>query len=145
MRTILSSLLAIAALSCAQNSQRTVVQTADAPAAIGPYSQGIESSGFVFVSGQIAIDPATNQLIEGGTAAQTDRALRNLEAVLRASGLTMAHVVKTTVYMTDLADFPAMNAAYERYFSKSPPARSTVQVSALPRGAKVEIEAVARR
>ncbi len=121
------------------------VQTSAAPAAVGPYSQAVKAGGWVFCSGQIALDPGSGALVCGGVAAETDRVLRNLTAVLEAAGLSPADVVKTTVFMTDLADFPAMNEVYARFFPSDPPARSTVQVAALPRGGHVEIEAIASR
>ncbi|MFQ3534868.1 MAG: RidA family protein [Aggregatilineales bacterium] len=120
-----------------------VVRTENAPAAIGPYSQAIIANGFIFCSGQIALDPATSALIEGDIAAQTERAIQNLRAVLEAAGSSLAHVVKTTVFLRDMADFAAMNAVYERFFSQNPPARSTVGNLDLPRGARFEIEAIA--
>jgi 2-iminobutanoate/2-iminopropanoate deaminase len=122
---------------------RQVVHTEGAPRAIGPYSQAIIANGFVFCSGQIALDPATGELIEGDVAAQTERAIQNLQAVLEAAGSSLAHVVKTTVFLQDMADFAAMNAVYGRFFSANPPARSTVGNLALPRGARFEIEAIA--
>lgn len=122
---------------------RETVSTVKAPAAIGPYSQAVRSGGFLFCSGQIPIDPATGKMVEGGIEAQTERVLRNLEAVLSAGGSTLESVVKTTVYLTDLADFPAMNAVYGKFFGQDPPARATVQVAKLPAGARVEIDAVA--
>lgn len=122
---------------------RETVSTGKAPAAIGPYSQAVRSGGFLFCSGQIPIDPATGKMVEGGIEAQTERVLRNLEAVLSAGGSTLESVVKTTVYLTDLADFPAMNAVYGKFFRQDPPARATVQVAKLPAGARVEIDAVA--
>ena len=123
---------------------RKAVASPDAPAAIGPYSQAIEIDGFVFCSGQIGLDPVTGQLLEG-IEEQAERALLNLEAVLAAVGLTMADVVKTSVFMADLSQFSLMNAVYTRHVVEPAPARSTVQVAALPRAALVEIEAVARR
>jgi 2-iminobutanoate/2-iminopropanoate deaminase len=122
---------------------RKTVSTGEAPAAIGPYSQAVSSGGFLFCSGQIPIDPATGKMVEGGIEAQTERVLKNLEAVLSAGGSTLATVVKTTVYLADMADFPAMNAVYGKFFGQAPPARATVQVAKLPAGAKVEIDAVA--
>ena len=122
---------------------RETVSTGKAPAAIGPYSQAVRSGGFLFCSGQIPIDPATGKMVEGGIEAQTERVLRNLEAVLSGGGSTLESVVKTTVYLTDLADFPAMNAVYAKFFRQDPPARATVQVAKLPAGARVEIDAVA--
>lgn len=124
-------------------AERSVVVSAGAPAAIGPYSQAIRAGRLVFVSGQIPIDPATGRLVEGGVAAQTQRVLESLQAVLEASGSGLGHVLKTTVYLTDLGGFAEVNEIYARFFPESPPARSTVQVAALPRGAGVEIEAVA--
>jgi 2-iminobutanoate/2-iminopropanoate deaminase len=123
---------------------RNVVATTAAPAAIGPYSQAIEIDGFLFCSGQLGIDPATGQLLEG-IEAQTERALVNLEGVLGAVGLTFGDVVKVNVFIADLANFAQMNAIYSRHIVAPPPARSTVQVAALPLHAMVEIEAVARK
>jgi 2-iminobutanoate/2-iminopropanoate deaminase len=123
---------------------RNVVATTAAPAAIGPYSQAIEIDGFLFCSGQLGIDPATGKLLDG-IEAQTERALVNLEAVLAAVGLTFGDVVKVNIFIADLANFAAMNGIYARHIVAPPPARSTVQVAALPLGAKVEIEAVARK
>ena len=124
---------------------RKVLSTDGAPKAIGPYSQGIDSGSLVFLSGQIPLDPATGQMVGGGIGEQTDRILKNLEAVLKASGLTLNHVVRTTVFLVDLGDFAAMNEVYARHFPKDPPARSTVQVAALPKGARIEIDAIALR
>ncbi len=123
--------------------ERTVVRTEQAPQAIGPYSQAIIAGGFVFVSGQIAIDPATGQIVEGDIGAMTRRIFANLKAVLEAAGSSLAKVVKTTVFLADMDDFQAMNAAYAEFFPENPPARSTVQVARLPRDARVEIEVVA--
>ena len=120
------------------------ISTAQAPAAIGPYSQAIHSGDLVFLSGQVPIDPATGELVGGDIAAQTERVLDNLGAVLTAAGCTFADVVKTTIYLVDLGDFQAVNATYARRFAAAPPARATVQVSALPKGARVEIDAIAR-
>ncbi len=122
---------------------KTVISTAEAPTAVGPYSQAIAAGPFVFCSGQIPLEPSTGTLIEGDVSGQTGRVLQNLAAVLRAHGLGMEHVVKTTVFMTDLAQFGEMNAAYAKHFPVDPPARSTIQVAALPKGANVEIEAIA--
>ncbi len=122
---------------------RQIVATEKAPRAIGPYSQAVISQGLVFVSGQIPLDPATGQMIEGDIAAQTERVLENLRAILEACGSSLERVVKTTVYLADLDDFPRMNEVYARYFPSAPPARATVEASRLPRGARVEIEAVA--
>ena len=122
---------------------KTVISTTEAPTALGPYSQAIGAGPFVFCSGQIPLEPETGALIEGDICAQTRRVLQNLAAVLRAHGLGTEHVVKTTVFMTDLANFAEMNSAYAEYFPVDPPARSTIQVAALPKGANVEIEAIA--
>lgn len=120
------------------------ISTADAPAAIGPYSQAIQSGDLVFLSGQVPIDPKTGELVGGDIAAQTERVLDNLEAVLTAAGAGFADVVKTTIYLVDLGDFQVVNQTYAKRFSAAPPARATVQVSALPKGARVEIDAIAR-
>lgn len=119
------------------------ISTSGAPAAIGPYSQAIAADGFVFCSGQIGIDPSTGELVEG-VESQADRALRNLAAVLDGAGCTMADVVKTTVLLVDIADFGAVNDVYARHMDDPPPARSTFAVGALPKGARIEIEAVAK-
>ena len=123
--------------------KREAVRTAGAPAAIGPYSQAVRAGGFLFCSGQIPLDPSTGKLADGGIEAQADRVLKNLEAVLNAGGATLRSVVKTTVYLVDLGDFPAMNGIYGRFFPEDPPARATVQVVKLPAGARVEIDAIA--
>jgi 2-iminobutanoate/2-iminopropanoate deaminase len=120
-----------------------LVSTPGAPQAIGPYSQAIVSQGFLFTAGQVALDPATGQLVAGGIAEQTSRALENLQAVLHAAGSDVSQVVKTTVFLVDMADFTAMNEVYGRVFGDHRPARSTVAVAALPRGALVEIEVIA--
>jgi 2-iminobutanoate/2-iminopropanoate deaminase len=119
------------------------VATAGAPKAIGPYSQGISVGGFVFTAGQVALDPKTGELVAGGVSEQTSRALENLSAILAAAGTSLSQVVKTTVFLVDMADFAAMNEVYGRAFGTHRPARSTVAVAALPRGARVEIEAIA--
>lgn len=124
---------------------RQVFSTTEAPAAIGPYSQAIQCGNLLFVSGQIPLDPTTGALVDGDISAQTERVMRNVNAILRAAGLSFAHVVKTTVYLKDLADFDAMNAVYAARMSSPPPARSTVQVARLPRDVKVEIEVIAAR
>ena len=121
-----------------------VIATPDAPAAIGPYSQAIKSGDLVFLSGQIPLDPKTGAMIDGPIAAQTERVLDNLEAVLKASGCTFANVVRTTIFLVDLGDFQVVNETYAKRFPSNPPARATVQVSALPKGARVEIDAIAR-
>ncbi len=121
------------------------VTTPNAPAAIGPYSQAVRSGDLLFLSGQIALDPATGKLVDGGIEPETERVIANLKAVLEAAGGSLSAVVKTTVFLTDLSHFQAFNTVYGKHFASSPPpARATVQVSALPRGALVEIEAVAR-
>jgi 2-iminobutanoate/2-iminopropanoate deaminase len=122
---------------------RERVQTDQAPAAIGPYSQAIRAGGFVFVSGQIPIDPATGQFISGGVAEQTRQVLKNLSAVLEAAGSGLDKVVKTTVFLQDMNEFAEMNEVYATFFSDAPPARATVAAAGLPRDARVEIEAVA--
>ena len=119
------------------------IHTEKAPAAIGPYSQGIVANGFLYTAGQIALDPATGQIVGGDVVAQAERVLANLSAVLDAAGLTWNDVVKTTVYLHDMNDFPRVNEAYARALGSARPARSTVQVAALPRGVLVEIDAVA--
>jgi len=124
---------------------RQVIATTDAPAAVGPYSQAIVAGDLVFCAGQGAIDPATQDLLLGTIEAETERTLRNLGAVLDAAGVGFADVVKTTVFLTDLGEFAAMNAVYATFFPDPPPARTTVQVAALPKGFRVEIEAIARR
>ena len=121
------------------------IQTPAAPAAIGPYSQAIAVDGWVFVSGQIPFDPATGQLVGGPVGVQTERVLANLDAILKAAGSSLGRVVRSTVYMVDLGAFDEMNAAYARAFGDHRPARSTVQVPALPRGAAVEIDVIARQ
>jgi len=122
---------------------KRVVSTASAPQAIGPYSQAVVAGPFVFTSGQIALDPATGAVVEGGVEAQTRRVLLNLEAVLTAAGASLSRAVKTTVFLKEMGDFPAMNGVYEEFFSSDPPARSTVQVARLPKDVLVEIEVVA--
>jgi 2-iminobutanoate/2-iminopropanoate deaminase len=120
-----------------------VVSTADAPGAIGPYSQAIKAGGMVFCSGQIPIDPATGQFVSDDVAEQTKQVLQNLEAVLKAAGCSFASVVKTTVFLADMGDFAAMNEVYSEIFNENKPARATVQAAGLPRDAKVEIECIA--
>ncbi len=122
---------------------RQRIQTDQAPAAIGPYSQAIKAGGFVFVSGQIPIDPNTGEFVAGGIAEQTERVLTNLAAVLEAAGSNLNQVVKTTVFLADMAEFAAMNEVYGKFFGDLPPARATVAAAGLPRNARVEIEAVA--
>lgn len=125
-------------------SPRTRFHSDQAPKAIGPYSQAVRlGSSPIFLSGQIPLDPATGALVEGDITVQTERVMKNLEAVLKAAGCTFDHVVRCGIFLTDLNDFSKVNEVYGRYFPVNPPARSTVQVSALPKGAKVEIDAVA--
>ena len=119
------------------------VSTGGAPKAIGPYSQGTMAGGFVFTAGQVALDPGTGEVVPGGIAEQTERVMQNLAAILQAAGTGLGQVVKTTVFLTDMADFTAMNEVYARAFGNHRPARSTVAVAGLPKGVKVEIEAVA--
>jgi 2-iminobutanoate/2-iminopropanoate deaminase len=119
------------------------ISTTSAPAAIGPYSQAIKAGGMVFLSGQIPLDPATGQMVEGEIAAQTERVMKNLGAVLEAAGCSFDDVVRTTIFLVNLGDFQVVNETYGRYFKGVPPARATVQVAALPRGSKVEIDAIA--
>lgn len=126
-----------------RKSTRSAVHTTGAPEPVGPYSQAIRSGNLVFAAGQVALDPATGQLVEGGIEAQTRRALNNLKAVLEAAGSSLERAVKTTVFMADLSQFAAMNAVYAEFFPSPAPARSTFQVAALPRGALVEIEVIA--
>lgn len=122
-----------------------VISTKNAPAAIGPYSQAIEANGFVYASGQLPIDPATGAFPEGGIKEQTRQSLLNAQAILREAGLDLSDVVKTTVLLNDIADFGAMNEVYSEFFSQPYPARSAFAVKALPKGALVEIECIARR
>jgi 2-iminobutanoate/2-iminopropanoate deaminase len=122
---------------------REVVFTKDAPLAIGPYSQAVKANGFVFVSGQVAFDPATQEIISGDIAAQTDRVLRNLSEILKAAGSGLDKVVRTTVFLKNMSDFAAMNGVYGKYFSSAFPARSTVEVARLPRDVQVEIDVIA--
>lgn len=124
---------------------KEIIATDRAPKAIGPYSQGVKAGGFVFFSGQIPLDPATGELKTGDIAGQTELVMSNIAAVLDAAGLTFADVVKTTIYLTSLADFATVNEIYGRRFPSDPPARSTVEVKGLPRGANVEIEVVAMK
>lgn len=121
----------------------THIHTTDAPAAIGPYSQGIVANGFLFTAGQIALDPASGEIVPGGVREQTERVMRNLSAVLAKAGAEWKDVVKTTVYLQDMNDFPDVNEVYGKALGDARPARSTVQVAALPRGVLVEIDAVA--
>jgi 2-iminobutanoate/2-iminopropanoate deaminase len=122
---------------------REVIATNAGPQAIGPYSQAVKANGFVFLSGQIALDPATQQLIDGDVSAQTERVLQNLSGILQAAGSSLAQVVKTTVFLKNMSDFTAMNEVYGRYFMQAPPARSTIEVARLPKDVLVEIDVVA--
>jgi 2-iminobutanoate/2-iminopropanoate deaminase len=122
---------------------KKIVSTRDAPAAVGPYSQAVRSGAILFCAGQIPLDPQSGQIVSDEISAQTKRVLENISAVLRAENLNFGHVVKTTIFLTDLGDFQTVNEIYASYFRENPPARSTVQVSALPKGARVEIEVIA--
>jgi 2-iminobutanoate/2-iminopropanoate deaminase len=122
---------------------RDVIATKEGPQAIGPYSQAIRANGFVFVSGQVAIDPATHQFVAGDVAAQTDRAIKNLAGILKAAGSSLQKVVRATVFLKNIDDFAAMNEVYGKHFSSAPPARSTVEVARLPKGALVEVDVIA--
>lgn len=123
---------------------RTAISTPHAPGAIGPYSQAIRTDGYLFCSGQLGLDPATGEFAAGDVGAQAEQALRNLTAVLEMAGLSFADVVKTTIFLADMADFATVNGIYARFVTDPPPARSTVAVAALPKGGRVEIEAIAR-
>jgi len=122
---------------------KEIIQTDNAPKAIGPYSQAIKANGLIFASGQIPIDPKTGQFVPGGITEQTEQVLKNLTAVIEAGGSSLSQVVKTTVFLADMQDFVAMNEVYGRFFAELPPARATVQAARLPRDARVEIEAIA--
>ncbi len=126
-----------------EGDMREVIATDDGPKAIGPYSQGIKANGFIFLSGQIPLDPSTQQLIPGNVAAQTERVLQNLAGILKAAGSSLQQVVKTTVFLKNMSEFAAMNEVYGRYFTEAPPARSTVEVARLPKDVLVEIEVIA--
>lgn len=119
------------------------VTSPDAPKPIGPYSQGVIAGGLLFVSGQIPLDPATGQMVEGDIAVQTERVLKNLLAVLKEAKMGPENIVKTTVFLASMGDFPKMNEVYERFLGKEPPARSTIEAAALPKGARVEIDLIA--
>ena len=120
-----------------------IISTPNAPAAIGPYSQAVVSNGFAFLSGQIPLDPAAGKIVDGDIAAQTERVLENLKALLEACGTSLTKVVKTTVYLTDMREFAKMNEVYARYFAENPPARATVEAARLPRDVRVEIDCIA--
>jgi 2-iminobutanoate/2-iminopropanoate deaminase len=126
-----------------EQAEREIVATDGAPAAIGPYSQGVVTGGFIFTAGQIPLDPETMKLVDGDIAVQTDRVMQNLSAVLTAAGSGLDRVVKTTCFLADLNDFAGFNAVYGRYFATNPPPRSTVQVAKLPLGSLVEVECIA--
>jgi 2-iminobutanoate/2-iminopropanoate deaminase len=123
---------------------KKIISTSDAPAAIGPYSQAIRSGNFIFCSGQIPLDPKSGEMVADDIGAQTRRVLDNISGLLKSEGLSLGDVVKTTIFLTDLGNFQIVNEIYGSYFNNQPPARSTVQVSALPKGAKIEIEVIAR-
>ncbi len=124
---------------------KTIINTDKAPAPVGPYSQAVESGGFLFCSGQIAINPTTNQVLTGPVEEQAKQVLENIKAVLDKAGMNFGNVVKTTIYLINMNDFTAVNEVYAKYFKEQPPARSTVAVSALPKGVHVEIEVLAKR
>ncbi len=123
--------------------KKKIIETKKAPAPIGPYSQAVQAGGFMFCSGQIPLDPATGQINTGSVAEQTELVMKNIEAVLTEAGLKFENIVKTTIFLTDMADFPAVNEVYGKRFQNEAPARSTVAVAGLPRGVKVEIEVTA--
>lgn len=122
---------------------KKIITTSEAPAAIGPYSQAIRVGEFLYTSGQISLDPNSMELITGNIEVETERVLKNIEAILNADGLRLNNIIKTTVYLTDLSEFSRMNQVYEKFFVETKPARACVQVAALPKGAKVEIDAIA--
>jgi len=122
---------------------KEIIATENAPQAIGPYSQAVRAGNMVFASGQIPLDPVTKEFVPGGIAEQTEQVLKNLKAVFAAAGVEMDQIIKTTVFLADMNDFPAMNEVYGKYFAENPPARATVQAARLPKDAKVEIEAIA--
>lgn len=124
---------------------KNIVKTDKAPAAIGPYSQAVRVGDFLYTSGQIGLDPVTGQLVEGGIEAQAERVMENLKAILEAAGMSFENVIKTQVFITNMGDFGKVNEVYGRYFKGNPPARSCVEVSALPRGALIEIELIAHK
>ena len=123
--------------------EKKPIQTSEAPSAIGPYSQAIRIGDFLYTSGQIALNPKNMEMMNGEIEEETEWVLKNIEAILKAGGLSLDHVIKTTVYLTDLDEFSRMNQVYEKFFEKTKPARACVQVAALPKGAKVEIDAIA--
>jgi 2-iminobutanoate/2-iminopropanoate deaminase len=123
--------------------EKKIIATSKAPAAIGPYSQAIRIGDFLYTSGQISLDPETMEMITGDIEVETEKVLKNIEAILKADGLNLNNIIKTTVYLTDLSEFARMNQVYEKFFADTKPARACVQVAALPKGAKIEIDAVA--
>ncbi|AIS52668.1 protein DfrA [Thermoanaerobacter kivui] len=124
---------------------KTIINTDAAPKAIGPYSQAIMVDGFLYTSGQIAIDPATGEFVEGGIEAQTERVLENIKAILKAAGMDLSNVIKATLFVTNMGNFAKINEIYGRYFKDNPPARSLVEVKSLPKGALIEIEVIAHK
>jgi 2-iminobutanoate/2-iminopropanoate deaminase len=128
-----------------EKNAKKIIETKKAPAPIGPYSQAVEVNGMLFCSGQIALDPMTGQVNTGSVGDQTELVMKNIQGVLEAAGLGFEHIVKTTIFLTDMADFPAVNEVYGKNFKSAPPARSTIAVAGLPRGVKVEIEVLAAR
>lgn len=126
-------------------TNKKIHETKEAPAPIGPYSQAVEAGGFLFCSGQIALDASTGQVLQGSVAEQAELVMKNVAAVLKVAGLGFENVVKSTIFLTDMSDFPAVNEVYGRFFQTAPPARSTVAVAGLPKGVKVEVEVVAYR
>ena len=124
---------------------KKIISSPQAPKAIGPYSQAVETDGFVFTSGILPIDPVTGEIFGGDVKSQTELVLKNMENILKAAGIQLKHILKTTVYLTDLTAFADMNTAYESFFKENPPARTTVQVAALPKGAYVQIEAIGHK
>ena len=124
---------------------KKIINSTQAPKAIGPYSQAVEDGGFIFTSGVLPVDPGTGEIFGGDIKVQTELVLKNMENILKAAGAQMKHVVKTTVYMTDLTGFAEMNLVYSSFFKENPPARTTIQVAALPKGSSIEIEAIVRK
>ena len=122
-----------------------IIETPQAPSAIGPYSQGVSVNGFLYTSGQIALNPKNMEMMNGEIEEETEWVLKNIEAILKADGMRRTHIIKTTVYLTDLKDFSRMNRVYENFFKETKPARACIQVAALPKGAKVEIDAIAHK
>jgi 2-iminobutanoate/2-iminopropanoate deaminase len=125
--------------------EKKIIETSQAPSAIGPYSQGVSVDGFLYTSGQIALNPKTMEMMNGQIEEETECVLKNIEAILKADGMKRAHIIKTTVYLTDLMEFSRMNRVYENFFEDTKPARACIQVVALPKGAKVEIDAIAHK